>query len=385
MRMPMTTGLLTTLNRRARTGRALFQAPTSYYEQVTPTYAEVWFPTTGCIWDKLGHCTTCNYGAPEDVPVEQTVAAVEIAMRGIAPTTELLWISAFDTFQEREVPTATRRRIFELVAQSSARTVVTETHPASVRAESVAEAVAVLGDRTLGVELGVETMDEFVRYACLNKPFSNAQLERAITTLHAQGAQAWGNLIVGIPFLTRHEVISGSIASIESAFEMGLDQVVLFPNHVKEFTLAYWLAHADLYSPPDLWYLRDVLAGVPPELLPQIHLAWLDLKPHPGAAKVEFEPSQAHLERLRTILDTFNMGRDPAVLTEAFELQGPERPDDEGDADLISRLGSAYQWLSDTHGESGWWQANGPQVMVEIERAFAEAPIRLIGQPPRVA
>jgi archaeosine synthase beta-subunit len=367
MRMPRTTSFLTALNHRARAGRAPFTQPDSYFQQETPTYAEIWFPSSGCIWDKLGHCTTCNYGMPTPVDPQATVRAVEIALAGIAPTTELLWISAFDSLQEREVPAEARRRVFDLVAQSPARTVVTETHPASVRAEVVAEVVAALGDRTLGVELGTETMDEFVRYACLNKPFSNALLERAVTTVHAQGARAWCNLIVGIPFLTRDEVVDGTVESIRAAFALGFDEVVLFPNHVKEYTIAHWLAQAGRYTPPDLWYLRDVLAEVPADLLAHVNLAWLDLKPHPGAANVEFEPSRLATERLREILDDFNLGRNPSALAEAFLLAEPARQQiDQPQGDLISRLGSGYRWLAETHGESGWWQANGVEIMAEL-------------------
>jgi radical SAM enzyme (TIGR01210 family) len=376
MRTPRTTSFLTSLNQKARAGRVPFLQPESYVRQVSDTYAEVWFPSSGCIWDKLGHCTTCNYGSPVPVDADVTVRAVEIAMQNIAPTTELLWISAFDSLQEREVPAAIRRRVFELVAQSSVKAVVTETHPASVRAETVAEVVQALGDRSFGVELGTETMDEFVRYACLNKPFSNTQLARAVSTLHEQGARAWCNLIVGIPFLTRDEVIRGSIDSVLRAFDLGFDEIVLFPNHVKEYTLAYWLAEAGRYTAPDLWYLRDVLAGTPTEALRNVHLAWLDLKPHPGAARVEFEPAQVAAERLRSILDRFNVDRNPSTLDEAFELDEPARHTaDSTGTTLVTRLGSDFAWLAEMYEESGWWQANGAEIMAELQAGFPSSSI----------
>ena len=139
--------------------------------------------------------------------------------------------------------------------------------------------------------------------------------------------------------LTRNEVIRGTIDSIQRAFDLGFDEIILFPNHVKEYTLTHWLAQSGRYVAPDLWYLRDVLAGVPRETLCHIHLAWLDLKPHPGAAKVDFRPAQA--ERLRSILDRFNADQDPSILEKAFELAEPVRDAVESaDADLAFRLGS---------------------------------------------
>ena len=53
-----------------------------------------------------------------------------------------------------------RQRIFDVIAQTPAKMVVTETHPASVRAPVLAACLEQLGGRSLGVELGVETMDE---------------------------------------------------------------------------------------------------------------------------------------------------------------------------------------------------------------------------------
>ncbi len=379
MRLPLTTSLLTGINNRVRAGRKRFVPPDSYFEQVTETYAEVWFPTGGCMWDAIGHCTTCNYGAPVPVEADTMVRAVEIALAELAPSTETLWVSAFDTLQEREVPAAARRRIFQLLSQVPARTIVTETHPASVRADSLAECVAALDGRQLGIQLGVETMDEFIRYTCVNKPFSNNQLSRAVRTIHEQGAHAWCNLIVGIPFLSRSEVVQGTVESICAAASMGFDNVVLFPNHVKEHTIAFLLAEDGRYSPPDLWDMRDVLAGVPAEVIDRVHLAWLDLKPHPGAANVVHEPSQVALERLRGLLDAFNLHRDRAALEEALALPGPARPADDGDIpDLVTRLASHYQWLADNHGEPGWWQANGDAVQDELQAGYRESSSALV-------
>jgi radical SAM enzyme (TIGR01210 family) len=230
----------------------------------------------------------------------------------------------------------------------------------------VAECVELLGDRTLGIELGVETMDEFVRYACVNKPFTNHTLRRSLSTIHSAGARAWANLIVGLPFLTRAEVVTGTARSIEDALAVGFDQVVLFPNHVKEHTIAHLLAKAGRYVPPDLWTVRDVLAAVSPDLLAKVHLAWVDLKPHPGAATVDFAPDPVATETLRQLLERFNLDRDTAALLEALELPGPAHPVEESDSTLAQRLESHYRWLAETQGEPGWWDKHGADVVDEL-------------------
>lgn len=372
MRMPRTTALLSDISLRARAGRTRFDPPEAYFEQVTASYAEVWFPTGGCIWDSFGHCTTCNYGAPVPVDADRMVHAVEVALEHLLPTTETLWISAFDTLQQREVPASARRRIFSLLSDVPAATIITETHPASVRASTVAECVELLGERRFGVQLGVETMDEFLRYSCVNKPFSNRQLGRAVRTLHDNGAEAWGNLIVGLPFLNGVEVVQTSARSVRAALQFGFDNVVLFPNHVKEHTIAYLLAEADRYTPPNLWSVRDVLAQVPRELIDRVHLAWMELKPHPGAAAVHHEPTRLATERLRELLEAFNLHRDRAALTAACTLHSPHPVPLSNDGDLVDRLLTQYEWLSENYGKHGWWQENRMHIKVELDSGRRE-------------
>lgn len=376
MRMPRTTSLLSGINVRARSSRARFDPPETYLDQVSDTYAEVWFPSGGCIWDQMGHCTTCNYGAPMQVEPDRMVKAVEVALTRLAPTTETLWVSAFDTLQQKEVPADVRRRIFALLSDVPAGLVITEAHPASVRADAVAECVQLLAGRRFAVQLGVETMDEFLRYACVNKPFTNKQLAAAVRTLHDNGAEAWANLILGIPFLTGPEAVRNTTASVLAAAEFGFESIALFPNHIKEHTIAYLLAEADRYSPPDLWSLRDVLAGVPDALLDRIHLAWLELKPHPGAPAVVHEPSRAATQLLRDRLERFNMNRDRSALAQALAMPAPARhPDttDQDGEDLVGRLLGQYEWLADHHGAPDWWQHNAEHVRAELETGRAES------------
>jgi archaeosine synthase beta-subunit len=370
MRMPIVTSLLSEISRQARAGRIRFTPPQSYLRQVTDGYAEVWFPSSGCPWDVIGHCTTCNYGAPVKVEASAMVRAVELAAAAILPTTEALWVSAFDTLSEREVPADARRRIFGILATTPARTILTEAHPLSVRPAVVVECVELLRDQVLGVQLGVETMNEFVRYACVNKPFSNAALQRAVRTIHAAGATAWANLLVGIPFLSRHEVVAGTIESIRDVAALGFDQIVLFPNHVKEHTLAHVMAMGERYQPPDLWVMRDVLAGVPDDLIDRVHLAWLELKPHPGAPQAAFEPTQAATVRLRELLHEFNRNRDRDALRAAIALPGGPQASAEHNVNLVERLLCDYQWLAERHGKQGWWETNAADVKAELRTGY---------------
>lgn len=370
MKTPRTTAMLSNVAMKARADRVRFTPPSDYFDQVTPTYAEIWFPTGGCFWDTLGHCTMCNYGAPADVNPDAMVRAVEIAAERIAPTTEMLWVSAFNSLQEREVPAEARRRIFDVIAQTPAKMVVTETHPASVRGNVLKACLEQLDGRGLGIELGVETMDEYVRYTCVNKPYSNTLLSKAVNTIHEAGALAWANLLLGITFLDADEVRADMVRSIHAAADLGFDRMMLFPNHVKPHTVAHLLASGERYTAPDMWLMRDVLAELPEELLAKVYLAWVDLKPHPGAPEIVFEPDPARSELLRERLLEFNWGRDRAVLNDALSLPRPELVVDTDRPPLVDRQLSAYEWLSENHGEPGWWAQNADVVRAELAACY---------------
>jgi uncharacterized Fe-S cluster-containing MiaB family protein len=247
---------------------------------------------------------------------------------------------------------------------------VTETHPASVRGNVLTACLDQLGGRGLGVELGVETMDEYVRYTCVNKPYSNTLLEKAVTTIHDAGALAWANLLLGITFLDTDEVLADMVRSVHAAADMGFDRIMLFPNHIKPHTVAHLLAGGRRYEAPDMWLMRDVLATLPDELLAKVYLAWVDLKPHPGAPEIVFEPDPTRTELLRERLLEYNWSRDRAVLREALALPRPEYVVDTDRPPLVDRQLAAYEWLSDNHGEQGWWAENADVVRAELEAGY---------------
>jgi radical SAM enzyme (TIGR01210 family) len=369
MRLAHATQLLSKVNIQARRGRIPKALPPKYYTQLTPKYAEVWFPTAGCTWDSVGHCTTCNYGIAGPVPQEQMYSAVASALRELEPTTETVWVSAFNTLFDKEVPASARREIFGAIARTGVTTVVTETHPASVRKDVVREVTGLLDGRTFAVELGVETTDEFVRYACLNKPFGNELLKRAIDEIHEGGAIVHANILAGIPFLSEEEVIRDISRSVENAFAMGSQHAVLFPNHVKDHTVASLLAHAGRYEPPDLWTLQAIVQNVPRPLWAHMHFGWLDLKDHPGAARVTHQPDRTQSERLYRLLTAFSNDHDIGALATAVQLTPPRAVAEPAETPLPDRIVDGYRWLAGNY-LPGWWDKFGTVTENEVRESY---------------
>lgn len=273
------------VSRTLRASRERFVPPPSWYRP-DDALAEIWFPTRGCRWDFLGYCNMCNFGFPGAVTPQQAINAVRSGLAEVGDRATSIWISPFNMLDETEVPAGTRREIMRLLAATRARLVIIETHPETVTRELVSECLDLLAGKALSVELGVESMDPFVRLVCINKSFSNDVIEGALINIHAAGAMSNVNLFVGAPFLSREEQIADAVTSVKAAFLAGADHVVLFPAHIKPHTLVAWMYDRGMHERFSLWSIVDVLRRLGPERLPFIHVAWAAAKNHPGAAMV---------------------------------------------------------------------------------------------------
>ncbi len=356
--------------RRLRKGQPPFDPPKVSFEQRGNTYAEIWFPTNGCRWNKQGYCTTCNFGQPTKVAPAQMVEAVRLALDALSESMpETLCVTSFNMLDETEVPANIRREIFGMLGKTSARRILTESHPDSVRGPAVRECVDLLNGRAFGIEMGIESMNDFVRRCCINKNFTRNRIQEVVHTCHDSGATALANVLLGAPFLSHAESVDDTCQSIVLGADMGIDEFVLFPNHVKPYTVVEWLHRHGLYRPPSLWQLVAVLAGIEPELRNRVNLAWVSSKDHPGAGtglapSIEGPDPELVVE---TLLD-YDNSRDAGVLQWLFDraksmqstiehLQTPAEL-----RALPERVVHGYEQIGRAVLGNTWWDSHGTAV-----------------------
>ncbi len=366
---------------RLREGRERFAPPQMSAAAFGPEYGTIWFPTAGCRWDFRGECTMCNYGHPLRVAPERMVEAVRRGLeylRGqVGRVPRIVWVSAFNVLDDIEVPPHARRAIYELLAETEAELVLSETHPETVTVEKVRECVGLLRGKKFGVEIGLESLDDFVRFCCIHKRLARPRLCQALADVRCAGALSYINLLIGAPFLAPCEVVRDATSSVLEAFELGADRVVLFPAHVKPHTLVDWLHQRGLYHPPSLWALIDVLANLPADLLPRVFDAWTEPVDHPGRCESiapalgQDVSAQVHAH-LRRYLAT----RDPSALRWLFDCRSPcreaweERRRADPAEPLLQRMRTAYARIgSEVMGE--WWGSHGSAVLADLEAAWA--------------
>ncbi|WP_131989757.1 hypothetical protein [Chthoniobacter flavus] len=191
-------------------------------------------------------------------------------------------MSAFNVLDDREVSPEARRGIFAVLETTPVERVLLETHPLSVTTEKIQELQALIPGKSLGIELGIETMADFARKWCINKQLTKQEIRHAIATIQAAGAIPYVNLLIGTPFLSAAECLRETRASIEALLALGVRDICLFPTHVKEFTVVEQLARLNLYQPLPLWALVELLVSVPPETRCSLYYAWVTDVDHPG-------------------------------------------------------------------------------------------------------
>lgn len=302
------------VNRRIRQDNVPFVPPAAWYQLLDDDFGEIWFPSHGCPWSVIGTCSMCNYGVPLPPTDDQMVGAIALALASFERLPSTLWVSSFDVLDPRDVPVDVRRQIYRLLARTPTQTIISESHPLRVRFADVKECVDLLEGKIFGLELGIETMDDFVRNWCLHKNFLTRHVCRAIDVARAAGAEVYANLFVGAPFLTTTEWIEDAVDSTRAVLEAGADSVVLLPCHVKRGTLCDWLYQSGLYRPPSLWTVMEILMRVEPRYWPRIRLSWIATKEHPGHPQL-ISPVDEHETpgSLLAALSKFNQSADGTV------------------------------------------------------------------------
>ena len=234
-----------------------------------------WFVTKGCINDKAGGCTMCNFGqgrVTEKDIIWQVEKIVEQLNKESSP---LVYITPLGSmFDDAEVPPSTREKILRLIAQTDCKIFGTESRADTITEEKMQQFRSVFGSATvLQVGIGLESANDYVRRNCLNKRMTKQEFLNALHILSKYNIQAMVHVLLKPPFLTEYEAIQDAVHSIKWAFEQGAQRVVFFMSNIKPYTLIHWLFQRGLYRVPWLWSGVKVLLSLPEEMRRRITIS----------------------------------------------------------------------------------------------------------------
>jgi radical SAM enzyme (TIGR01210 family) len=236
---------------------------------------EVWFMTEGCSYDRDGGCTMCNYGKGHIVDPSTILAQLKIAFQQLPKAGYNLVVNPSGSFMdEHEVSEALRRGIYCLLDDISFESLTIESRADVISCLALEELRNRYPQKRVSVEIGVETFNPWLLRNSINKGVTITQILDAVNMVHNAGLTAIANIGIGLPFINERTNISTAVYSIVKAFELGFDAVILFPYHVKPWSLLETLYSRGEYQCISLWAVVAVLLALSVDYLPRVNISW---------------------------------------------------------------------------------------------------------------
>lgn len=345
-------------------------------------FVSMWFRTRGCKHDYRGGCTMCNYGVSTPVSPDEMIESVREGLSNVPddPSMFLLVSPSGSMLDDWEVPEQAHEEILRLVQKKPSRNYICETRAETVTDAKVKRHVELLHGKQISIEMGLESSNPWIMQYCVNKALSPEQYLQAITTLHRYDISTVANIVLGIPFLSPLEAINDTVSTVKWALSHGTDTCVVFPIHVKQWTLAEWLWKHGMYSPPSLWSLVDVLTRLGPSLANRVTVSWYKVyrEKVPGRELDPVEelgylasPSTCPLcyPTVINLLDAFRDTNDYRYVEELNAMQCScksiwrESIVQSSHLPLLKRITNTYEILGREIIGHDWWNKNGEMLI----------------------
>lgn len=165
-------------------------------------------------------------------------------------------------FADKEVPAESRIWFYDHVGRSKCSAISVESLPQFITERTVGEAKAHLNGKKLIVGIGLQSVDDFIRTVCVNTTCTKHQFEKATSLLRENGYTPRVYLMIKPPFLTEQEAINDTVNSIQYVASQGYVDASICPTRIAPHTVVDELAKRDLYTPPSLWSIIEILRSV---------------------------------------------------------------------------------------------------------------------------
>ena len=237
---------------------------------------DLWFLTSGCIHDRQGGCTMCNYGKSDSViDQEQILRELRCIVKKLPFEFEdFLLTPSGSMLDPYEVPLNMRDEIVSILHDLKTKRFIIETRADTVTPNSLEFLSRILPKAKKYIEIGVESSNNWILKHCINKNSTYEEFLQAMSLIHSAGMFVTANIGLGAPFLSERAAIQDTITSVQRVLNDGVDSVVLFPYHIKSGTLLEIMNRNDMYHCVSLWALVEVLSAFSAEELQKIQISW---------------------------------------------------------------------------------------------------------------
>ena len=240
-----------------------------YYRGKYAKRAVIFLLSNGCEWalKSAYGCTMCGHIAKQvrsrqpisadDFIVQFRTAFSSVDFKGI-PILNIFNNGSF--LNENELPSDARRTILRLISEKKGiRKLLIESRPEFITESILRETKSLLPGKELEIAIGLETADDFRRILSVNKGFSLSQFTEAANIILKHKVQLRCYLLLKPPFYSEKEAIDDAVASIKTAFSLGVKTTSLEAMTVQKYTLIEYLYNNNSYRMPWLWSIIEVI------------------------------------------------------------------------------------------------------------------------------
>ena len=198
-------------------------------------------------------CDLWKNTTDQTVPGGAIPQQIEWALADLPPATSIKLYNSGNFFDTRAIPESDYAAIAGLL--SGFETVTVESHP-KLLGNRVRQFQKMLAGK-LEVALGLETVHPVVLKK-LNKRMDLVEFEAAVSFLSQNGISSRAFILLKPPFLNEVEGVTWAKKSIDFAFDVGVECVVVIPTRAGNGALEM-LAEKRLFSSPTIYSLERVL------------------------------------------------------------------------------------------------------------------------------
>lgn len=237
---------------------------------------DLWFLTSGCIHDRQGGCTMCNYGkAGKHIEQQRILSELGHIVKELPLEFEdFLLTPSGSMLDQREVPTEMCESLIHLLKNVKTQRFIIETRVDTITPASLDFMHRFLPDSKKYIEIGVETSNDWILKHCVNKNATYRMFQQAVKTIHREKMYVTANIGLGFPFISERASIYDAVRSIKTVLADGSDSVVVFPYHIKSGTLLEVMHRHSMYQCVSLWALVEVLSSFSADELQNIQISW---------------------------------------------------------------------------------------------------------------
>ena len=258
----------------------------------------------GCYWSKQSGCLMCGYNNDclPSVTSENLITQFEKAMEKYQGQQYIKIYNSGSFFDSGEIDAETQEKILA-IAGKNAEKVLIESRPEFVNQKTL--------DRTfkhvkkLEIAIGLETANDEIRCQSINKGFKFTDFERAAKLARENKASIRTYLILKPPYITEGDAIADALESIKIAGPLS-DVISVNPMNIQNYTVVEGLWRKNLYRPPWLWSLLEVLKNADSDVR-------VISAPSGGGSRRGVHNCRKCDKQILPLLDEFSLNQDASV------------------------------------------------------------------------